>query len=383
MDAVAGSPQPSAVTVEKGPDGDLRVVLTGAWGLTEALPSIDPVLAELTSTPPPCLVTFVSSSLVSWNSGLLTFLLKLLAVCSTQGVRVDRSGLPEGVQRLLALASAVPEREGARRPSAREPFLVRVADKTLSVQESIREQLSFIGDAALSVLRFIRGQARFRVSDFLIIVQDCGARSFGIVSLISLLVGLILAFVGAIQLQMFGAEIYVANLVGIGVVREMGAIMAGIIVTGRTGAAFAAQLGTMQVNEEIDALQTLGIPPMDFLVLPRMLALFFMMPLLCLYADIMGLVGGAIVGVFMLDITPTHYYLQTKGAVRLNDLYIGVFMSTVFGVLIALTGCHRGIRCGRSASAVGEATTSAVVSGIVSIIVATAVITVICYVIGI
>ena len=243
--------------------------------------------------------------------------------------------------------------------------------------------LDFIGDASLSVFRLFRGKARFRLSDFLLIVQDCGAKSFGIVSLISLLVGLILAFVGAIQLQMFGAQIYVANLVGIGMVREMGAVMAGIIVTGRTGASFAAQLGTMQVNEEIDALQTLGIPPMDFLVLPRMLALCLMMPLLCLYADLMGVIGGLIVGVFMLDITPMQYYVQTCGAVRLNDLFIGVFMSAVFGVLIALTGCQRGIQCGRSASAVGEATTSAVVSGIVSIIVATAVITIACYVIGI
>ena len=379
------SPPPTLcdLKLERVPDNLLRIALFGPWTLAGALPTDDRVLAELTTPPPPLRVTFDTGALTAWDSGLLTFLLKILGHCTTNAIPVDQEGLPEGVRRLLALATAVPERKGARRDATRPPFLIRVADTAISAWNANLEMLNFIGDASLSVFRLLRGKARFRRSDFLYIVQDCGAKSFGIVSLICLLVGLILAFVGAIQLKMFGAQIYVANLVGIGMVREMGAVMAGIIVTGRTGASFAAQLGTMQVNEELDALQTLGIPPMDYLVLPRMLALCLMMPLLCLYADLMGILGGFIVGVFMLDITPMQYYLQTAGAVRLNDLFIGVFMSAVFGVLIALTGCQRGIQCGRSASAVGEATTSAVVSGIVSIIVATAIITVLCYVIGI
>ncbi len=227
------------------------------------------------------------------------------------------------------------------------------------------------------------GKARFRRSDLLVILQDVGAQAVPIVSLISFLVGLILAFVGAIQLVMFGAQIYVANLVGIAMVREMGAIMTGIIMAGRTGAAFAAQLGTMQVNEEIDALQTLGIPAMDFLVLPRMIALFLMMPLLCLYADLMGVLGGFVVGVTMLDLNPMEYLIQTQGAIRLADFWVGIFMSAVFGILVAMSGCLQGIRCGRSASSVGNATTSAVVNGIISIIIATAIITVICNVLGI
>src|SRR5262249_42661737 len=147
-----------------------------------------------------------------------------------------------------------------------------------------------------------RGAARFRRSDFLQILQECGGQALPIVSLISFLVGVILAYVGAIQLRTFGAQVYVADLVGIAMTREMGAMMAAIIMAGRTGAAFAAQLGTMQVNEEIDALQTLGIPAMEFLVLPRMLALALMMPLLGLYADLMGILGGAAVGVGLLDI---------------------------------------------------------------------------------
>jgi phospholipid/cholesterol/gamma-HCH transport system permease protein len=202
------------------------------------------------------------------------------------------------------------------------------------------------------------------------------------VTLISLLVGLILAFVGAVQLAMFGAQIFVANLVGIAMVRVLASVMTGVIMAGRTGAAFAAQLGTMQVNEELDALEVLGISPMEFLVLPRMLALILMMPLLCLYADLMGVLGGLIVGVTMLDINVMEYYNQTISAVRLADLGIGLFQGAVFGVLVALTGCLRGMQCGRSASAVGQATTSAVVTGIVSITIATAIITVLCSVLG-
>ena len=202
-------------------------------------------------------------------------------------------------------------------------------------------------------------------------------------SLITLLVGLILAFVGAIQLKLFGAQVYVADIVGIAMVRVMGAIMTGIIVAGRTGAAFAAQIGTMQVNEEIDALKTMGISPVEFLVIPRMIALIIMMPLLCIYADLMGILGGMVVGVGMLGINPIEYLNRTQEALKLTTFWIGLFHSAVFGVLVALSGCLRGMQCGRSASDVGYAATSAVVTGIVSIIVATAIITFMCEVLGI
>jgi phospholipid/cholesterol/gamma-HCH transport system permease protein len=216
-----------------------------------------------------------------------------------------------------------------------------------------------------------------------LLLEECGAQALPIVSLISVLVGLILAFVSAIELKMFGAQVFVADVVGIGMVRIMGAVMAGIIMAGRTGAAFAAQIGTMQVNEEIDALQTHGISAMEFLVLPRMVALIVMMPLLCLYADVMGIVGGIVVGTAMLDLSLTEYLNRTREAVKMTYLWIGLFHSIVFGVLVALAGCLRGMQCGRSASAVGEATTSAVVTSIVAIVAATAVITFACQLLGI
>jgi phospholipid/cholesterol/gamma-HCH transport system permease protein len=166
-------------------------------------------------------------------------------------------------------------------------------------------------------------------------------------------------------------------------VRVLGAIMAGIIMAGRTGAAYAAQLGTMQVNEEIDALKTMGISPAEFLVLPRTIALTAMMPLLCLYADLFGVLGGLAVGVTMLDLNPIEYLTQTQSSLSLAHLWIGIFHSIVFGVLISVAGCLRGIQCGRSSSAVGFAATSAVVTGIVCIVVATAIITFCCNVLGI
>jgi phospholipid/cholesterol/gamma-HCH transport system permease protein len=201
------------------------------------------------------------------------------------------------------------------------------------------------------------------------VIFDCGAAALPIVTLISFLVGLILAFVGAVQLQQFGAQIYVADLVGIAMAREMGALMAAIIMSGRTGAAFAAQLGTMQVNEEIDALSTFGLSSMDFLVLPRMIALIAMMPLLCIYADLMGILGGALVGVGMLHLSVTQYANETIQGVHLSDFAVGLVKSSVFGVIVAIAGCMRGIQSGRSASAVGLAATSAVVTAIVFIIV--------------
>ena len=366
------------------PGGDALVVrIAGDWILKNPLPSARGVDEEISSGPGIRKVAFDTQALGSWDSGLLTFLLQLFDRCAAAGVAVGKEGLPPGVRRLLDLATAVPERAGARREAQRIPFLARIGDAAERARKSNREMLTFIGEVAVAALRMVRGKAQVRRSDLLLLLQECGVQALPIVSLISLLVGLILAFIGAIQLIVFGAQIYVADLVGIAMVREMAAIMTGIIVAGRTGAAFAARLGTMQVNEEIDALKTLGFSPTEFLVLPRIVALFLMMPLLCLYADLMGILGGMIVAVSMLDIGITQYYLQTKAAVKLSNLWIGLFSSAVFGVLVALAGCLRGIQCGRSASAVGEATTSAVVTGIVSIIVATAMITVICNVLGI
>ncbi len=365
-------------------EGDTLVVqLEGSWKLGNDLPGAEDVLRQVEASTGIKSVAFNTQQITEWDSALLTFLTKVIDQCGQLNIRVDQAGLPEGVQRLLKLASAVPEKKDTGREGVRESFLYRVGESALHFFRSAGEMLNFIGDASAVFLKFLLGKARFRRSDLILIIQEVGADALPIVSLISVLVGLIFAFVGAVQLKMFGAEIFVANLVAISMVRVMGAIMTGIIMAGRTGAAFAAQLGTMQVNEELDALTTLGVSPMEFLVLPRMLALVLMMPLLCLYADLMGILGGMIVGVGMLDLNVVQYLNQTEAAVRLQDFFIGLFHGVVFGVLVALAGCLRGMQCGRSASAVGQAATSAVVTGIVSIIVATGIITVACNMLGI
>ena len=363
------------------PDGTLQVALGGDWTLARRLPAPHGVLEDLERSPRPPRVVLDASALTTWDSGLLTFLFAVLSRCDQLGLSVERQALPRGVERLLALATAVPARHDPLR--AAEPFLSSVGAAVTRAWDGVRDTLSFIGETFLALVRLVRGNARLRGSDLLLALQGCGARSLGIVALINFLVGIILAFVGAIELRSFGAQIYIAHLVGIGMLRDIAPIMTGIIVTGRTGASFAAELATMEANQEIDALKTLGIPPLDFLVLPRLLALSLMMPLLCLYADVLGVVGGLAVSAFMLGISPVQYLAETRHAVGLNDLSVGLFMSFVFGVLVALTGCMRGLRSGRSASAVGEATTSAVVTGIVSIVVATAIITLITYVLGI
>jgi phospholipid/cholesterol/gamma-HCH transport system permease protein len=217
----------------------------------------------------------------------------------------------------------------------------------------------------------------------LVHMQEAGAQALPIVSLISFLVGTILAFVGAVQLEQFGASIYVADLVGIGMAREMGAMMTAIVMAGRTGAAYAAQLGSMTASQEIEALKTMGISPLEFLVLPRLIALSVMMPLLCLYSDCLGIVGGVAVGTGMLGIPARLYFNQTFNAVDLGDVAGGVFKAAVYGILIAVSGCLRGLQSGKSSSAVGEATTSAVVTGIVLIICACGVFAVTFYVLGI
>ena len=373
----------SELSFNRPSDDTLLIHFTGDWKLANALPSVKEVQGQIESGSEIKRITFDTEKLKGWDSSLLSFLIKFMDICSRRNIQVVEDGLPQGVQRLLKLASPQYQRKGVSRSVTHKSFFVRVADATFDFIRSSKEILSFIGEAFLAFMKFLRGKANFSRSDFFTIVQDTGAQSLPIVSLISMLVGLILAFVGAIQLKMFGAQIYVADVVGIGMVRVMGAIMTGIIMAGRTGASFAAQLGTMQVNEEIDALKTLGISPMEFLVLPRMLALVIMMPLLCLYSDFMGILGGFIVGVGMLNLGVTEYYHQTASAVTLTYLWIGLFHSAVFGVLVALSGCLRGMQCGRSASEVGYATTSAVVTSIVSIIVATAIITYGCEILGI
>jgi len=366
------------MTVSGPTDETVIIHFSGKWQTGAELQGADEALGVLTLKPLLRTVTFDASELTGWDSNLLTILIKIKAYLEKRGIDCRTDDLPEGARRLLKLAAAVPARQGTKKDARSDPFLFRIGGRAITLVGSAGDVFAFLGEATIALLSLFRGRASFRRSDVFLFLQDSGVQALPIVSLISILFGLILAFVGAIQLQTFGAQIYVADLVGIAMVRVMGAVMTGIIMAGRSGASYAAQIGTMQVNEEIDALITLGVSPMEFLVLPRMIAMTLMMPLLCAYADIMGILGGLIVGIGMLDLSPMAYLAETKTTLSLANLWIGLFHSAVFGVIISLTGCLRGMQCGRSASAVGYATTSAVVTAIVAIVVATAVITVAC-----
>ena len=372
----------ATIHLKRLPGEILAIHLAGKWQLGKDVPSSENVRAELTAQPPVRGIVFNTDGLSFWDSSILTFLVDIMKHCVEEGIKIKSDGLPTGVRQLIDLATAVPKKEDAQKSVVDESVWSRVGSEAIQFVKSTGELISFVGVTSIAIARLIQGKARFLSSDLWLLIQETGIQAVPIVSLISFLVGLILAFVGILQLQMFGAQVYVADMVSIAMVREMGAIMTGIIMAGRTGAAYAAQMGTMQVNEEIDALETLAISPMEFLVLPRVMALTLMMPPLVLYADLMGVLGGAMVA-GLYGIRLTVYLNRAIGALNLYHLFIGLFMGFVFGVLVSLSGCLRGMQCGRSASEVGNAATSAVVTGIVAIIVATAVITVICNILGI
>jgi phospholipid/cholesterol/gamma-HCH transport system permease protein len=367
--------------VERPASEVVRVELAGVWRKENWLPDPSDVWREIQAGPAVHRLTFDTSRVTDWDSGLVTFARRVLEEARARGIESDRTGLPDGAQRLLRLAEAVPERQTGRVRS-QPPWLVRIGAWATAASFEMVAGLAFLGEGLLAFGALLRGRARFRMVDLFAIIQECGPRALGIVSLISFLIGLILGFVGAVQLAQFGASIFVANLVAVAMTREIACIMTAIVMAGRTGAAFAAQLGTMTTNQEIDALDTMGISPMQFLVLPRMVALILMMPLLTIYADIVGILGGAVVGVAMLGLGPTEYFEQTRAAMGLTSFFIGVSKSVVFGVLVALVGCLRGMQSGRSAEAVGLAATSAVVTSIVLIIVVDGIFAVILNVLG-
>src|SRR5271170_2339121 len=370
MQAQELSQKSGELSFARADNSTLVVRLAGDWHMRHGLPKAAAVEKQLDAAPKPTRLTFEASNLATWDSGLLTFLLGVSEVCHKRKLPADWSPLPEGVRSLIELAEAVPEKSGARAEVSHTSFIEELGSEAISYAKGLDEFLSFLGEVAIAFAKLPMGKARFRRADLMIVIQDCGASAFGIVTLVTFLVGVILAFMGAVQLQQFGAAIYVADLVGIAMSRDMGAMMTAIIMAGRTGAAFAAQLGSMKVTQEIDALTTMGISPLEFLVLPRVLALFLMIPLLCIYADCLGVAGGAFVSATMLHITVRTYIQETVAAVTLADIFGGVFKAAIYGIIIAVAGCLRGFQCGDSSSAVGDAATEAVVTGIVYVIVA-------------
>lgn len=355
----------------------LTIRIGGDWLLRADVPEADAVLERLTSEPVPSGVRFETDQLGDWDAALLAVLVAILGRAEAQEIDADRSGLPEAAQRLLTLAFAVREPEGARRRAVKHSIMARVGHLTYRTMRGAMAMLAFTGEVVLSFGRMFIGRATYLRRDLLGYLQEAGVEALPITTLITFLIGMIFAFVGVMQLEPFGVGIYTADLVAIAMVREMSPIMVAILMAGRTGASYAAQIGTMKVNEEIDALSTLGLNSVDFLVTPRVIALVLMLPLLTLYGSLMGILGGAVVGLTMLNVSLVQYTQQTIESVALHHLWGGLFKALVFGALVAMAGCQQGMACGGSALAVGQATTRAVVASIVLVVVSASVLTVI------
>ncbi|HYZ64820.1 MAG TPA: ABC transporter permease [Acetobacteraceae bacterium] len=304
-----------------------------------------------------------------WDSALVVFVagLRTAAGAAGRSIEVDVHLLPEAAQRLLALASAQPQ-EAAPQPASEPGLLTRVGERALRGGSEAVAAADLVGQTVLRTGSALLGRSWARGLDVLQLMAEAGAGALVIVAICNGLIGAILAFIGAIQLQQFGAGIYVADLVGIATVREMAAVMTAIVMAGRTGGAYAAHLATMQGNEEIDALQTLGIPVFDYLVLPRVTALVAMMPMLYLYGCAVGLLGGFLVSIAILDITRMAFFEELRSALPGGQFVFGLVKSVAFGALIALAACRIGLHAGRSAADVGRAATDAVVAGIIGVI---------------
>jgi phospholipid/cholesterol/gamma-HCH transport system permease protein len=326
--------------------GRLVVRLEGNWAMGGGpTPRFQGLLAAMDPGPPVESLGFDAAELGEWDSSLLTFLLQAMDHCETQGCGFEGDGLPEGIARLLDLARVVPEAmETPTAPPA--SFVPRVGTWGLARFHRSLASVAFVGEVGSSLVRLARLRLRFRWRDFWVVVQSNSSGAIPIVGLIAFLVGLIIAFLGAVVLRRVGAGYYVSYLVGYGMLREMGALMTGIIIAGRTGAAFAAELGSMKISEEIDALETLGVSPVDHLVLPRVLGLFVTMPLLTLYSMFVGLFGGMLVALLLLDLSFTQFMGGLRTAVTLSDALLGLFKGTVFGLIIGVVGCMRGMQTG-------------------------------------
>jgi len=345
-------------------DGGVQILeLAGDWRRGGA----EVVVSGMATEQP--ITRYQTDALGSFDSILPAFLLaNLRSLAKGEDAAPSLEGLPANLRGLLELALAVPEEIVDQNVADKSPAMMRLGKLSLRVWSSATNVVEFVGQCSLALVRLLTGRARFRSKDLWVCVQECGVEALPIVTLISFLIGMILAFVGNAQLANFGANLLVADLVSIAMVREMGVVMTAIIMSGRTGAAFAAHIGSMKSNEEIDALRTSGFDPFDFLVLPRLLALILMMPLLTVYSNVVGILGGMMVGSFV-GIPAVLFWNETLLSITLTTSSLGVIKSVFFGAVIAISGCMQGMRAGKSSAAVGEATTHAIVAAITWIVV--------------
>ncbi len=371
-------PEPARAVARAEMDGEgLVVTVEGVWRITERRPDWAALAAGLE----PAGVRLRAGALGRWDSSLPLFVFAAQEWARGRGISCETEGLPPALREVLGQLAR--SHETSVPVDRSESFLTDVGVASTDAVAKTRAILDFVGECVLAAQRVARQPGRFRWGDCFREMQQCGAMALPIVSLISFLVGVTLAYTGALVLRQFGGDIWIADMIGLSMVREMGAVMTAVVLAGRTGAAFAATLGNMKAGEEIDALETLGIPPVQFLVLPRILALAVMMPLLTMYANALGILGGMLVAYGLLSIPPAAYWVEMLTIVDLSDVASGVIKAAAFGVIIGVSGCLRGLQAERSAAGVGLAATSAVVTSLLLIVVADALFAVIFNALGI
>lgn len=377
---VAGFLPEFSFEVSEEPQG-LRVELGGSITLEQAPALWMRVSDVLERSAEKRRVTMDLSGVDAIDGACMALLVHLRGELKTRGIESVIQGGSPAVRRVVDLYG------GRRRPRARRVRRARnaveqVGQATIDFFGEVVSVLDFLGQLVASAWQALRHPRSMNLRDIGLTMERGGADAVPIVLLINFLIGFVMAYQSALQLKQFGASIYVADLVGVSMTRELGPLMTAIILCGRTGAAFSAELGTMKVSEEVDALRTLGFLPLPYLVVPRILGLMAVAPLLTLLADAVGIAGGLVVGGTLLDITPRAYWVETVGAVKPWDIWSGALKSVVFASAIALIACQQGLATSGGAEGVGRRTTSAVVSILFMLILLDAVFTVIFGVLG-
>ncbi len=361
--------------VTQTPQGETVFSFLQPLDFQHAQPLWESIVQSLRRAPPSKLILdFESISTLDSSGFALIRLLK--RHCETHGIPLDHRAIPSGAEYFVRfLDTPLPPSTPAEDSSmaARVSSLGGIVrNKTSEWYDLIR----FIGDFFISTGSTLHHFRRFRWREVLYYVQLSGADAMPIVFLLSFLLGLVMAFQGAVQLRQFGANIFVADLLSLAMTRELGPVFTAVILAGRSGSAFAAEIGTMKVNEEVDALVVMGFDITKFLVLPKVIALSLCGPLLTMLANASSIVGGIVVGILSLDLTAASFVQEVYSILTLTDVFGGLAKSLVFSILVALIGCFRGLQAEKGADSVGRQTTSAVVSGIFLIILADAVFTI-------
>lgn len=356
-----------AIAEVKSTEEGLLLEVGGVWRLTETLPILAALMPKDLKPPR---VRVVPNDLTEWDSSLPLFLMNLRAWCQQRGANLDLDPLPEALKQLFGLIQESEASALATPPRGRVMHPIHRVGQRFGTE--LKESVQFVGECVLAVIALPTDPRQFRWKDFFVEMVEAGPKALPIIGMLSFLIGLTFAYETASQLQQFGAQIYVVAGLALAVVRQIGPIIAAVVLAGRTGAAFAAHIGNMKLGGEIDALEMLGVSPVSFLALPRLAAVVLMMPLLTLYADLLGILGGLSVTVAMLGIPVTEFWVKVQGAISITDVNVGIVKSLVYGVLIGLAGTLRGLQCERTSAGVGRAATSAVVTGIAAIIIADA-----------